>query len=194
MDNLKPGTKTEAAERHVRHLVKDIAIILFSVLIAFILVKTGAIPELLASVKGFGVWGTIVVGVFFTSIFTTAPAIVALAAIAAETGAPLQTALFGAIGAVIGDIFIFRFVRDSIAEDFMYILKQGPKERLQHFFKLKFFRWTLFMIGGLIIASPLPDELGIMLMGITKIKTLAFIPISFVFNFLGILFISLVAS
>lgn len=194
MDNLEIKSKAEKAEKHIRHLIKDVGIIIFSVIVAIVLVKTGAIHELLVSMGGFGIWGTVIVGSFFTSIFTTAPAIVALAEIAVETGEPLQTALFGAIGAVLGDLILYRFVRDSITEDLMFLLKKSPKERLQHLFKIKFFRWILFLIGGLIIASPLPDELGVMLMGVTKLRAAAFIPISFVFNFIGILLIGLVAS
>ena len=60
-------------------------------------------------------------------------------------------------------------------------------------FKFKFFRWLTWLIGGLIIASPLPDELGISLLGFSKAKTSLFIVLSFVFNFLGILFIGWVA-
>ena len=49
------------------------------------------------------------------------------------------------------------------------------------------------MLGGIIIASPFPDELGISLLGFTKTKTNAFIPVSLVFNFIGILLIGIVA-
>ncbi|OGY59801.1 MAG: hypothetical protein A3B23_02835 [Candidatus Colwellbacteria bacterium RIFCSPLOWO2_01_FULL_48_10] len=194
MEGLEQKSKTEQIEQHIRHLVKDLGIIIFSVIVAVVLIKTGVIHELLASIRGFGVWGTIIVGFFFTSIFTTTPAIVAFATIAGDTGNVFQTALLGASGAVLGDLILFRFVRDSITDDFMYLLKTRPKEKLKHLFKIRFFRWTLFLIGGLIIASPIPDEVGIMLMGVTKLKTIAFVPISYAFNFLGILLIGFLVS
>ena len=50
------------------------------------------------------------------------------------------------------------------------------------------------MLGGIIIASPFPDELGISLLGFSKMKTTAFIPVSLIFNFLGILAIGLIAK
>ena len=59
--------------------------------------------------------------------------------------------------------------------------------------KLKFFRWLTFLVGGLIIASPLPDELGISILGFSKMKVSWFIAISLVFNFIGILLIGVVA-
>jgi hypothetical protein len=41
-------------------------------------------------------------------------------------------------------------------------------------------------LGALIIASPLPDEFGLALMGISRMRALVLMPISFVMNALGI--------
>ena len=59
---------------------------------------------------------------------------------------------------------------------------------------LRIFRWLIAFLGALIIASPLPDELGLTMMGFSKIKTSLFIPISFLLNSLGILIIGLIAK
>jgi uncharacterized membrane protein YdjX (TVP38/TMEM64 family) len=42
------------------------------------------------------------------------------------------------------------------------------------------------VLGAIIIASPLPDEMGVGLMGISKLKTSQFILLSFVLNAIGI--------
>ena len=60
--------------------------------------------------------------------------------------------------------------------------------------KVPWLRGLLFLLGGLIIASPLPDELGISLFGFSKAKTSWFVPLSFTFNFIGIVLIGLVAQ
>lgn len=70
---------------------------------------------------------------------------------------------------------------------------QGSIKRIKAVFRLRFFRWLTWLLGGLIIASPLPDELGIGLLGFSKMKLAAFIPLSLIFNSLGILVIGLVA-
>ena len=49
-------------------------------------------------------------------------------------------------------------------------------------------------MGGLIIASPFPDELGIGLLGFSKMRTRWFVLLSFTFNFIGIFLIGLVAK
>lgn len=61
-------------------------------------------------------------------------------------------------------------------------------------FRLRIFRWSIAFLGALVIASPLPDELGLMMLGFSKIKTSFFVPISFLLNFLGILVIGLIAK
>lgn len=105
---------------------------------------------------------------------------------------PVLVALAGGIGAVIGDMIIFKFVRDRFSEDIkeVFTLDTATK-RLKKLSELKFFRWFILFFGGLIIASPLPDELGVSILGLAKIPTRWFIPISFFFNTVGILVVIL---
>ena len=175
-------------------LIQDIAVIVVSVIFAIILVKTGVLIKILTSARELELLGSFVAGMFFTSVFTTAPAIVTLGEIA-QVHSILSVAILGALGAVIGDLIIFRFFRDRFSEHLMELLKhQSVGKRVGALFRLKSFRWLTFFVGGLIIASPLPDELGISLVGFSKMKTLAFIPLSFTFNFFGIILIGLVAK
>ncbi len=175
-------------------LLQDMAIILLSIIIAVILVKTGVLIKILTSTQELKWLGSFVAGMFFTSVFTTAPAVVTLGEIA-RANSILSTAIFGGMGAIVGDLIIFRFVRDRFSEHLMEIIKhQGAGKRVRLLLKLKFFRWLTFLAGGLIIASPLPDELGVSLLGFSKMKTVWFVPLSFTFNFLGILLIGWIAK
>ena len=54
-------------------------------------------------------------------------------------------------------------------------------------------RWFLMGVGALIIALPLPDEIGLVMMGLSRMKARHLIPISFVLNSLGIALVGLVA-
>lgn len=138
--------------------------------------------------------GSFVAGIFFTSIFTTAPAIVALGEIAAS-GHAVATAAIGALGAVLGDLVLFALIRDRLSEHLAGHLK-GSRGwmRFAVLARSKSFRWFSFFIGGLIIASPFPDELGISLLGFSKMRTLWFVPLSYAFNFLGILAVGGIAN
>ncbi len=173
-------------------LIKDTETILISVAVALIILKTNILSDIIVSTKS-AMLGSFIAGIFFTSAFTTAPAIVALGQIA-QMQSLFLTALLGGLGAVLGDLLIFRFLRDKLGEHLAELIKEkGYGRRIKTLFKLKLFRWLTFLVGGFIIASPLPDELGIGLMGFAKMKTTTFIVISFVFNFLGIVVIGLLA-
>lgn len=177
------------------HLYKDIGIVFLSVLIALILVKTNVLVSLLTSTKELEYLGSFVTGMFFTSVFTTAPAIVTLGELAQVHGI-FQTALLGALGAIVGDLVIFKFVRDNVSEHLREVLhaKKHKIKKAPTTLRLKIFRWLTFLAGGIIIASPLPDELGIGLLGFSKMRLPLFILFSFAFNFIGIVLIGELAK
>lgn len=175
------------------NLLRDIAIIALSIIIAIILAENGIIDIILLKTGDMLFLGNFVAGMFFTSIFTTAPATVALGIMAQSAPNVLIAALPGALGAVIGDLVIFRFLRDSLGKDIIDLITQRRSRRLRAVFKLKFLRSLMSFIGALVIASPLPDELGLMMMGISKLETRLFIPLSFALNFTGIVIISVIA-
>jgi membrane protein DedA with SNARE-associated domain len=96
-------------------------------------------------------------------------------------------AIAAALGSLVGDIIMFRFARDR----FTYYLRELLKHemhapRLGAIFHMRLFRWVTFFIGALIIASPLPDELGIAFLGFSRVSTALFAPLSLVANFIGI--------
>jgi len=175
-------------------LLQDIVIIVFSVVIAVILVKTDVLVSILTSTKELELFGSFVAGMFFTSIFTTAPAIVTLGEIA-QANSIWLTAFFGAVGAVVGDLVIFQFVRDRFSEHLMELIghRRGGR-RIKALSHMRFFRWFTFLVGGIVIASPLPDELGISILGFSKMRWHWFVPLSFTFNFIGIAIIGLIAK
>jgi hypothetical protein len=175
------------------NLIKDLIIIGLSVVVAVTMLKTGALKFFLFSTKKISFLGSFIAGMFFVSIFSAAPATAVLAEIA-QSNSVFWVAFFGGLGALVGDLVIFRFVKDKLAEDFYYLIKATKAERLVSVFKLKLFRWLIPFLGALVVASPLPDELGLAMMGLSKIKTSLFIPLSFLLNFLGILVIGFIAK
>ena len=177
-----------------RLFLQDVVIIAMSIVIAILLLETRILSSILVSTEKLELFGSFIAGMFFTSVFTTAPAIVTLGEIAQNNSIYL-TAFFGALGAVIGDLIIFRFIKDKVGEHFSELVKHDSTwKKLKALLKLKYFRWFTFLLGGLIIASPIPDEVGISLLGFSKMRTVQFIPISFFFNFIGILLIGILAN
>lgn len=193
------------------HIIQDFFIIAVSLVVALYLAKTDLVSELMGVFKtsfasGSSTYlvsdllpylGFFVAGMFFTSVFTTAPAIVVLGEFALHNNLA-AVALLGGMGAVIGDFILFTFVKDRVAIDFKYIFQLSRNKiplvkRLSAVFHARLFRFMAPFIGGLIIASPLPDELGVTILGLSKMNNRMFILLSFVFNTIGILVIGLVA-
>jgi len=176
-----------------KKLLQDLVIIILSICFAVLLVKTEIIHQLLFSSYTNGFFESLIAGLFFTSIFTTAPAMVALGEIS-QVVPILHVAFFGALGALMGDLILFKFIRDRFSDDIAEFLRKKKEKKVKVSEHFDLIKWFSFFIGCLIIASPLPDELGIGLLGFTKVKMKLFIPISYIFNFAGIVLIGLIAN
>lgn len=174
-------------------LERDLALILLSVILALLAVRLGVVNQIVSLAEEGRIIGSFIAGVFFTSAFTIAPASIALAKIS-ESMPAIMVAFWGACGAVVGDLVIFLFVRDRFADDILEVLHAFRSRRLKTFFHRGFFRWFTPIVGALIIASPLPDEIGLTMMGLSKIRTSRLIAISFVMNFLGVLLVAFIAG
>jgi len=132
-------------------LLRDLVIIALSIAIAIVLVRTRVIGNILAAAEGFRAIGSFIAGIFYTSIFTTAPASVTLGTIALSSSL-LETALLGGLGALVGDFLIFRFVRHSLSEHIAAFTKKHSERRHRYALSSKFARWAATIIGALIIA------------------------------------------
>lgn len=175
------------------YLMRDLGIVALSVVIAIVLAKNGFLENILVATAGIKYLSSFIAGIFFTSVFTVAPATVILGELS-QANSILVVAVLGGLGALIGDLIVFRFIKDSLTEDILSLINVPRRRKMAVIFKFKIFSWFIPFLGALIIASPLPDELGIAMMGLTKMRTSVFIPISFLFNTLGILVIGLIAK
>ncbi len=186
-------TKDLEKRQAYEHLFRDSLLIFCSIVIAIFLVQAGLLGQFLSLAQGLEILGSFVAGIFFTSVFTIAPASVALAELSQHTS-PFIVALWAAFGAVIGDLIIFLFLRDSFGDDLLKAMKYSPFKKLLSLSRFAVVRWLMPIIGALIIASPLPDELGLALLGISRTRIVVLIPVAFVMNYLGVLLIALFAN
>ncbi len=174
-------------------LARDFWLVIISIGVALYLAEQNIVPGLIALAHSGEYLASFVAGMFFTSLFTIAPAGVALAELSLRAS-PFLVALFGATGAVVGDLILFTFVRGTLASDLNALLGRVWTHRLSHAVRSPLMRWVMPILGALVIASPLPDELGVTMLGLSHLRLAIFIPISFVMNFLGIILVAFVAS
>lgn len=174
---------------------RDFALLAFSLIVAILLVMSGATNRISDSLGAWGLVGAFLAGVGFSSAFFAAPATVVIFGLAQNHISFWLMAVVAALGAMVGDLLIFRFLRDGLAEDFRYLIERAnDNERLRHVFRSRLFYRIGSLIAALAIASPLPDEFGLAIFGLLHFNTARFLPISFVLNFLGILIILLLAQ
>ncbi|MCC7500537.1 hypothetical protein IT396_01900 [Candidatus Nomurabacteria bacterium] len=176
----------------MNRIITDLAILGASVVTAIVIVETQAVPALLSYFHADTAIASFLAGMFFTSVVTTAPAIAVLGELSLESNL-FVVAVFGGLGAVLGDYFIFAFVRDRVSEDIAHLVSGRKWARYRALLRRRTFKRVLPFIGGFIIASPLPDELGLALLGMSHVRTSKFAIISFTFNAIGIFLIGMVA-
>lgn len=180
-------------QKAMHHLQWDAFILLLSIVAAVVLARLGVFAHLLTLAQSFQLASSFIAGIFFTSMFTVGISTVAFTEIG-NSANMVAVALAGAVGAVFGDMVLFLFIRDNLSSDLKEILKKASYRRFIAHFHGGIFRWLSPILGALVIASPLPDELGLTLMGMSKMRSMLMIPITFVMNFLGILAILSVTS
>ena len=93
-----------------------------------------------------------------------------------------------------GDLILFFFIRDRFYNDIVNSIKPKTIKHILRSFHFGFLKWIAPIVGALIIASPLPDEFGIALLSMSKVKTAVLMPVSFIMNALGIYLLITFAS
>lgn len=144
--------------------------------------------------NGQGYISIFLAGLFFSFSFTTAFATALFIDMAPEVH-PLIAAPIGGIGALIADLTIFSLVRFSFDDELHHLFSRPFAQRIWMLFhhqnlteRMK--AYLLWSIAGLIIASPLPDELGVFLLGhAATVERRWFAPFCFLVNTAGILVI-----
>lgn len=171
---------------HHTHKHINIIVLIIGVIAAIVLPRY--VP-----LRSFGYPGAFLAGILFVCSFTVAIGAVALAALAKELN-PFVLALVAGVGAVIGNYLIFRFIKDDILDEVEPLFRKLEGNHLTKLLHTKYFRWSLPVIGALLIISPLPDELGISLLDIAGMSSLRFFILTFFLNSTGIFLIAITTN
>jgi len=183
-----------ARVRKRRWAYKNTTLLILSIFVFLLLAETPAVLLVLEHARSLGYFGAGIAGLLFVSTFTIAPGTALLFHLAEELD-PYKIALYAGIGAVIGDLLIFRFFKGTVFKELAPLVRKHGGTQLRALACSPHFTWFMPVLGALIIALPLlPDELGVGLMGLTKVKEWQFILITYVLNVAGVLVIVLAAQ
>jgi hypothetical protein len=165
--------------------------------IAFVVVfilalDTAVIQALLLTIREAGLFGILLTGVLFVSFFTAGPATLLLINNAPEYN-PFLLSFVAGIGTLIGDWLILKFFEEKVSYELAPLAKKYGVMPMVRQMKRRRFRPIALVVGMLLIASPLPDEAGLGLLGITKTPMRRLLPLLFLLNASGILLLVLAA-
>lgn len=168
-------------------IIKTIIFILF-LSIAWYFLKSGNLNPVVEKVLPFKFLASVLAGCFYAS-FLTSPLSIAMLVILAQKQNPILLASVAGLGAALVDLVIVKFFKEEVNRD-LNILAKSFKfyliSKILKFFKLDF---LLPILGAVIVASPLPDEFGLFLLGASKMKVHQIMLLSYILNTAGILLI-----
>ena len=168
-----------------RNWKKPIMYMIVILLIIF-LYTTGILESFILSLHQFEYAGAFIAGLFYSYGMTT-PFAIAVLAIMAQNTNPFVLALLGALGATTSDLLLLRAFSNGVGKE---IRINGELSIKVPEAKTLPGRFLLSILGGFVLMSPLPDELGVILLGISRIEAWKFAILSFVFKYIGVLAIA----
>ena len=167
---------------------------------AYVLYQIGMFEWLDGRFHGFGYGGAFGAGLLFSYGFTTPFAIAAFVQMASEVNPWLAAPLAG-LGALLSDLVIFELLRlSAFGREIERLGNTGFVSRIHAMIHHETVpeharRFLLWSLAALVIASPLPDEIGVaMLSTTTRMTERSFTVLCFAVNTAGILAILLLAQ
>ena len=117
-----------------------------------------------------GYFGTFLAGLLYPYSFTTAAGTAILLILAKEQNLFLA-GIIAAVGALISDIIIFLFVKYTFSDEVQKLSKETAIQTLNRLIPDSIRSYLLATFASILIAAPLPTEIGIMLM--TSVKKMS---------------------
>lgn len=155
------------------------------------LIESGLFRSVVDHILPLSLVAEVLAGVLYTSFLTAPVAVVMLIMLAADHH-PVLVALLAGIGAMLGDLVMVKLFKDKTVKQINPLSYPLQKiVRVLKSFKLEF---LLPLLGAIVIASPLPDELGLMLFGASRLRYYELMILTYILNTAGMLVIVLPAN
>jgi len=169
-------------------------LLLLTFVIAYLLFYNRTYGPFYDFVASLSYFGTFISGSLYVYGFTAAPATALLLILAKEQNI-LLASLVGGLGALIGDLIIFSTIRHSFADEIEKLFEEEIVKYIHSKTPLFIKKYFIPAAAIFIIASPLPDEVGIALFAATtNVSLRVFSVFSYIFNTLGIFVILFIGT
>ena len=167
-------------------------ILIISIAVAYYVFSRPGVMDWVGGLNSLSYVGILIAGIMLAFGFS-APFSVGFF-IAAQPSSLLLATLIGGFGAMIGDLLIFKTIKWSFMDEFKRLEKTKTikfiEQKIKNNKNILIKHYLLYAFAGIMIATPLPDEIGVsMLAGLTTIKPAVLSVISFVLHSLAIFLI-----
>jgi hypothetical protein len=174
--------------------------LVLSFVAAYVLFALGFFDAMYRIFDGYGYLSIFIGGLLFSFGFTSAFGVGIFVAAAPHVN-PLVASVIGAVGAFWADYLIFSMMRGSLFHDELRrftmtsLFRRAKRAMFPLSLSVRLRHYMMWSFAGIFIASPLPDEFGVMLIGgLSHMKTREFAFISMMLNAIGIFAILLAAT
>ncbi len=173
---------------------RKLLLFIISVIVVYFLFSDVFYEPLHGALAFLGYFGTLLAGLLYPYSFTTAAGTAILLIIAKEQNL-LLAGILAAVGALISDLIIFFFVKYGFSDEVKRLSKEGFVQRLCTLIPNSIRTYLLAAFASILIAAPLPTEIGILLMtSIRKLSTKKFVIIVYVLHVCAIFVILLLGK
>ncbi len=148
-------------------------LLLLSMVLAYYLFKQPVILNWISGLNNLGYFGSFIAGLLLPTGFSSVLGVGFF--LTAKLENLFLAVLIGGVGCMIADLLIFKLIKISFASE----LKQLEKTKIIHKIEkivnknkhILILHYLLYIFAGIILATPLPDEVGVsMLAGLTTIR------------------------
>ena len=169
----------------INYKYKGLTLIFISILLTIFLSENDSLNKTIFNISSIPMLGSFIAGILYVSA-STAPFGVFLLLSLSKSLPAIEIAIFAGLGGAIADFVLFRFFKGNIIPEITPIYNRLGGQHLTKLMHHKLLRWSLPIIGAIIVASPIPDEIGVVLMGLSKIKNYQFILLSLFLDISGV--------
>ena len=188
--------QTQQFKLKKRRIFRDLAIIALSVIIAvYIQISPTISHNMIDYFSGlYFVPAAFLVGFFFSLTFTAAISTSVFITLSQTTTNPLLIAFLGGFGSVVANSIIYKFFKEELIDDIKFLESKYAKRIANKIFHSKLFIGLIPYISALLLVSPLPDEIGILILAGSNYRYTHFFLLSFLLHTTGILIIVLLGK
>jgi hypothetical protein len=166
---------------------------IITVILVYVFFSGLAYQPLHNALRYMGYFGTFLAGLLYPYALTSAAGTGILLILAKEQSLLLAGVIAG-IGALISDVILFFFVKHGFSDEVEKLSKEKFIQTISNRIPNSVREYFLGVFASILIASPLPTEMGIMLMtSIKNISTKKFIILIYILHASAIFIILLIA-